>query len=64
MKFTKGPISDVVLIEPEVFGDARGFSWRPGRKEIQGAMMRSSGQSQCFEPVDPAWPSPTGAHPG
>jgi dTDP-4-dehydrorhamnose 3,5-epimerase len=25
MKFTKTPIADVVLIEPEVFGDARGF---------------------------------------
>ena len=25
MKFTKTPIADVVLIEPQVFGDARGF---------------------------------------
>ncbi|HEY0800688.1 MAG TPA: dTDP-4-dehydrorhamnose 3,5-epimerase family protein, partial [Steroidobacteraceae bacterium] len=25
MKFLKTPIQDVVLIEPQVFGDARGF---------------------------------------
>ena len=25
MKFTKTPIADVMLIEPQVFGDARGF---------------------------------------
>src|SRR5450432_4693003 len=25
MKFTKTPLADVMLIEPEVFGDARGF---------------------------------------
>src|ERR1700687_1112963 len=25
MKFTKTPIADVVLVEPQVFGDARGF---------------------------------------
>ena len=25
MKFTKTPIQDVILIEPKIFGDARGF---------------------------------------
>jgi dTDP-4-dehydrorhamnose 3,5-epimerase len=33
MKFTKTPISDVVLIEPQVFGDARGFFMETWQEE-------------------------------
>jgi dTDP-4-dehydrorhamnose 3,5-epimerase len=33
MKFTKTPIADVVLIEPEVFGDARGFFMETWQEE-------------------------------
>jgi len=39
MKFTKTPIADVVVIEPQVFGDARGFfmeSWQQGKFEAAG----------------------------
>src|SRR6266852_279418 len=33
MKFTKTPIADVVLIEPQVFGDARGFFMETWQEE-------------------------------
>jgi len=33
MKFTKTPIADVVLVEPEVFGDARGFFMETWQEE-------------------------------
>jgi dTDP-4-dehydrorhamnose 3,5-epimerase len=33
MKFTKTPIADAVLIEPEVFGDARGFFMETWQQE-------------------------------
>src|ERR1700730_2647719 len=33
MKFTQTPIADVVLIEPEVFGDARGFFMETWQEE-------------------------------
>lgn len=33
MKFTKTPITDVVLVEPEVFGDARGFFMETWQEE-------------------------------
>src|SRR5580704_3660720 len=33
MKFTKTPIADAVLIEPEVFGDARGFFMETWQEE-------------------------------
>ncbi len=39
MKFTKTPIADVVLIEPQVFGDARGFfmeTWHEGKFKAAG----------------------------
>ncbi len=33
MKFTKTPIADVMLIEPDVFGDARGFFMETWQEE-------------------------------
>jgi dTDP-4-dehydrorhamnose 3,5-epimerase len=39
MKFTKTPIADVTLIEPQVFGDARGFfmeSWHAAKFKAAG----------------------------
>jgi dTDP-4-dehydrorhamnose 3,5-epimerase len=39
MKFTKTPIADVTLIEPQVFGDARGFfmeSWHEAKFKAAG----------------------------
>jgi dTDP-4-dehydrorhamnose 3,5-epimerase len=33
MKFTKTPIADAVLIEPQVFGDARGFFMETWQRE-------------------------------
>jgi len=39
MKFTRTPIADVLLIEPEVFGDARGFfmeTWQEGKFKAAG----------------------------
>ena len=33
MKFTKTPIADVILIEPQVFGDARGFFMETWQEE-------------------------------
>jgi dTDP-4-dehydrorhamnose 3,5-epimerase len=39
MKFTKTPIADVVLIEPQVFGDARGFfteTWQEEKFKAAG----------------------------
>ena len=39
MKFTKTPIADVVLIEPQVFGDARGFfmeTWQEQKFKAAG----------------------------
>jgi dTDP-4-dehydrorhamnose 3,5-epimerase len=33
MKFTKTPVADVVLIEPQVFGDARGFFMETWQEE-------------------------------
>jgi dTDP-4-dehydrorhamnose 3,5-epimerase len=39
MKFTKTPIVDVVLIEPQVFGDARGFfteTWQEQKFKAAG----------------------------
>ena len=39
MKFTKTPIADVMLIEPQVFGDARGFfmeTWQEERFKAVG----------------------------
>ncbi len=39
MKFTKTPIADVVLIEPQIFGDARGFfmeTWQEERFRTAG----------------------------
>jgi dTDP-4-dehydrorhamnose 3,5-epimerase len=39
MKFTKTPIADVMLIEPQVFGDARGFfmeTWQERKFEDAG----------------------------
>ena len=39
MKFTKTPIVDVVLIEPQVFGDARGFfmeTWQAEKFKAAG----------------------------
>ena len=39
MKFTKTPIADVVLIEPQVFGDARGFfmeTWQEEKFKVAG----------------------------
>jgi len=39
MKFAKTPIADVVLIEPEVFGDARGFfmeTWQDEKFKAAG----------------------------
>jgi dTDP-4-dehydrorhamnose 3,5-epimerase len=39
MKFTKTPIADVVLIEPQVFGDARGFfleTWQQEKFKAAG----------------------------
>src|ERR1700732_1201117 len=33
MKFTKTPIADVVLVEPQVFGDARGFFMETWQEE-------------------------------
>jgi len=39
MKFTKTPISNVMLIEPEVFGDARGFfmeTWQEAKFKAAG----------------------------
>ncbi len=33
MKFTKTPLADVVLIEPQVFGDARGFFMETWQEE-------------------------------
>jgi dTDP-4-dehydrorhamnose 3,5-epimerase len=39
MKFTKTPIADAVLIEPDVFGDARGFfmeTWQEKKFEAAG----------------------------
>ena len=33
MKFTKTPIADVLLIEPQVFGDARGFFMETWQEE-------------------------------
>ena len=43
MKFTKSPIFDVVLIEPEVFGDARGFfmeTWQEEKFKAAGIDAR------------------------
>jgi dTDP-4-dehydrorhamnose 3,5-epimerase len=43
MKFTKTPIKDVVLIEPEVFGDARGFfmeTWQDEKFKAAGIDAR------------------------
>jgi dTDP-4-dehydrorhamnose 3,5-epimerase len=43
MKFTKTPIFDVVLIEPEVFGDARGFfmeTWQEEKFKAAGIEAR------------------------
>jgi dTDP-4-dehydrorhamnose 3,5-epimerase len=43
MKFTKAPISGVVLIEPEVFGDARGFfmeTWQEEKFKAAGIDAR------------------------
>src|SRR5258708_12761170 len=39
MKFTKTPIADVVLIEPQVFGEARGFfmeTWQEAKFKAAG----------------------------
>src|ERR1700693_3947229 len=39
MKFTTTPIADVVLIEPQVFGDARGFfteTWQEQKFKAAG----------------------------
>jgi dTDP-4-dehydrorhamnose 3,5-epimerase len=39
MKFTQTPIADVMLIEPQVFGDARGFfaeTWRQDKFKAAG----------------------------
>ena len=39
MKFTKTPIADMVLIEPQVFGDARGFfmeTWQEKKFKAAG----------------------------
>ena len=39
MKFTQTPIADVVLIEPQVFGDARGFfveTWQQDKFKAAG----------------------------
>ena len=39
MKFTQTPIAGVVLIEPQVFGDARGFfkeTWQEDKFEAAG----------------------------
>ena len=39
MRFTKTPIADVVLIEPQVFGDARGFfmeTWQDEKFKAAG----------------------------
>jgi dTDP-4-dehydrorhamnose 3,5-epimerase len=43
MKFTKTPITDVVLVEPEVFGDARGFfmeTWQEEKFKAAGIDAR------------------------
>ena len=56
MKFTKTPIEDVVLIEPQVFGDARGFfmeTWQAEKFAAAGIDARlRAGQSQPLEPMD------------
>src|SRR5277367_1236109 len=43
MKFTQTPIADVVLIEPHVFGDARGFfmeTWQEEKFKAAGIDAR------------------------
>ena len=43
MKFTQTPIADVVLIEPQVFGDARGFfmeTWQEEKFKAAGIDAR------------------------
>jgi len=66
MKFTKTPIADVVLVEPEVFGDARGFfmeTWQEEKFKQPGSVRRTCKTITAARPVDLAGAAFTGAAP-
>jgi len=42
MKYTKLNIPDVILIQPQIFEDHRGFLWKPFGMKNSGKMLPTS----------------------